>query len=304
MKSLEAEEGIGLSESEARKFLSESKSTLLLGTINTDGTPVIHPVWFYFDSERSKLYVYTGATSKKARNIRRQADVYFDVDDDHWPYKGVKGKGHARIVTEKQMGLAQTKRILAKYLKKDHPMIDATLQEIRSGGRVLIEITPAYFSSWDYAKLKPRTRKDLRNAVYTEESEPRAGDAIVVVRPDELAKGGATRGIIRNVAFETENVHFSHSRIAGGNISGWHHHGEKEVYGFILSGRLLFDFGEGGKGHAETKAGDFFHIPVGLVHRDKNPNRAEVLVINIFLGKGPQAVNVTGPPSRRLRNRQ
>ncbi len=120
--------------------------------------------------------------------------------------------------------------------------------------------------------------------------------AIEAIRIDEMKRGGITEGITRDVAFEKGDVLFPRSRIAGGNKSGWHHHGEKEVYGFVLAGRLLFDFGEGGKGHIETKAGDFFHIPVGLVHRDENPDREEALIINIFLGKGPQVVNVAGPP--------
>lgn len=69
----------------------------------------------------------------------------------------------------------------------------------------------------------------------------------------------------------------------------------KRRLGFILSSRLLFDFGEGGRGQVEAKAGDFFHIPIGLIHRDTNPEKEEALIVNIFLGKGPQAVNVPGP---------
>ncbi len=153
MKSYAAESNIGMTEPEAREFLSQSKSTLLLGTSDADGNPYIHPVWFYFDSAKTKLYLYTGTNSKKLQQIRQRAQVYFDVDHDVSPYKGVRGKGRARILTDANEALSHTKTILAKYLKSGHPLIDPTLQWVREGRCVVVEITPAYFTSWDYGKL-------------------------------------------------------------------------------------------------------------------------------------------------------
>jgi nitroimidazol reductase NimA-like FMN-containing flavoprotein (pyridoxamine 5'-phosphate oxidase superfamily) len=152
MKTFEAEKGIGISEREARRFLSQSRSTLILGTTNADGTPIIHPVWYYFDSARTKLYIYTEPKLRKARNIRERNKVYFDVDSDRWPYKGVKGKGLARFVTEKREARALAAKILARYVRKGHPWIKGVLDKINTGGYVVIEITPAYFTTWDYAK--------------------------------------------------------------------------------------------------------------------------------------------------------
>ena len=84
--------------------------------------------------------------------------------------------------------------------------------------------------------------------------------------------------------------------MAGGVESAWHHHGKRDVYGYMVSGTLRFDFGEGGESSVAATAGDFFHIPVGLVHRDVNPNeRKEAVVVNIMFGKGPPVVNVRGP---------
>lgn len=153
MKTFEGEEGIGMSEREVRTFLMQSKSTLLLGTTNADGSPVIHPVWYYFDTVRTKLYFYTGPTLRKATNIKERSQIYFDVDSDKWPYKGVKGKGRARIVADKRKALSCGRKILAKYVGKGQPLIKSALDKIKSGGYVVIEITPAYFTSWDYGKL-------------------------------------------------------------------------------------------------------------------------------------------------------
>jgi nitroimidazol reductase NimA-like FMN-containing flavoprotein (pyridoxamine 5'-phosphate oxidase superfamily) len=165
MKNIEGEKGIGMSEGEARNFLMQSKSTLILGTTNPDGTPMIHPVWYYFDSAKTRLYFYTEPALKKATNIRKSGQIYFDVDSDKWPYKGVKGKGSARIITAKGKALSHGGKILSKYVKKGQPMIKSVLEKIKSGGYVVFEITPAYFTSWDYGKLEPHTSRGLRDAV-------------------------------------------------------------------------------------------------------------------------------------------
>ncbi len=154
-----------MTEAEARRFLTQSKSTLLLGTSDADGNPSIHPVWYYFDSTKTRLYFYTGSNSKKARHIRRRAQVYFDVDRDVWPYKGVKGKGRAKTIADTDEALSRTKATLTKYLKKGHPMIKATLQWVKEGRSVVVEITPAYFTSWDYGKLQQGSRYDMLGAV-------------------------------------------------------------------------------------------------------------------------------------------
>jgi nitroimidazol reductase NimA-like FMN-containing flavoprotein (pyridoxamine 5'-phosphate oxidase superfamily) len=165
MKIYEGEKGIGMSEGQAREFLARSKSTLILGTTNADGTPMIHPVWFYFDSTKTKLYFYTEPTLKKATNLKEHSHIYFDVDSDKWPYKGVKGKGRARIINHKREALSCAAKILAKYVKKGQPMIESVLEKVKSGGYVVIEITPAYFTSWDYGKLDPKGSRGLRDAV-------------------------------------------------------------------------------------------------------------------------------------------
>ncbi len=59
----------------------------------------------------------------------------------------------------------QAKTILAKYLKSGHPMIETTLQWVREGRSVVVEITPAYFTSWDYGKLQQGSRNDMLGAV-------------------------------------------------------------------------------------------------------------------------------------------
>lgn len=42
----------------------------------------------------------TSKMSNKVRNIRSKPNVYFSIDDENFPYKGVKGKATARIIED------------------------------------------------------------------------------------------------------------------------------------------------------------------------------------------------------------
>lgn len=119
---------------------------------------------------------------------------------------------------------------------------------------------------------------------------------IDAVRGTELGAGYSTQGIIRKKAFESENVIFSQSQLLPGVVSGWHHHGAHHLYGYIVSGRLQLEYGIEGEEKADLDAGDFFHVPPHLVHRDVNPNKdRDLFVVNILVGSGPAVINVNSP---------
>ena len=121
---------------------------------------------------------------------------------------------------------------------------------------------------------------------------------IEVVRGSELKAGYSTPGIAREKAFESLRGYIivSRTRVAGGAISDWHHHGTRYLYGFMEFGRMRLEYGPGGKSAVEVRQGDFFHIPPYLVHRDVNPDeKQELAVVNILVGKGKPVFNVKGP---------
>jgi hypothetical protein len=60
-------------------------------------------------------------------------------------------------------------------------------------------------------------------------------------------------------------------RAEGRVVSGWHHHGDREVHGHVLRGRVRFEFGPGGRETTDVEEGGYFHVPRGVVHRDVNP---------------------------------
>jgi len=119
---------------------------------------------------------------------------------------------------------------------------------------------------------------------------------IEVVRKDQLQTGYPTPGVVRSRAFETADLVLSQTQLDSGIVSGWHHHAERHLYGFMIAGRLKLEFGKDGKESVEVVPGDFFHIPPGLIHRDVNPERNDKLVVvGIAVGPGPPVINVNGP---------
>ncbi len=105
----------------------------------------------------------------------------------------------------------------------------------------------------------------------------------------------------RITILERNGIMFSRFSLEGGGTGAWHHHGTRELYGFVLTGRLRLESGPEGKETFDLGAGDFFHIPPGLVHRDVNLSRLKkVVVLSAYVGTGTVVVNVDRPPLRSV----
>jgi general stress protein 26 len=148
----------GMTREEADIFL-ESKLNLQIATIDEKGEPNIQPVWFYYDKDQGKFLITTSKLAKKAQNLRRKPTVYFSIDyenyDGNLPPKGVKGKGTATIVEDPDIIVPQADRISMKYLGTlDHPVAKMITDGARKGEIVLVEISPKFFSTWDYSKMQ------------------------------------------------------------------------------------------------------------------------------------------------------
>ena len=119
---------------------------------------------------------------------------------------------------------------------------------------------------------------------------------IQALRTDALSETPSSPGITRHLAFKSEGKLVVRSRTNPGTISGWHHHGDYDVYGYLASGSARFESGPGGKDAVSLGPGDFFHVPPHTIHREVNPSRDEGQEVILFLsGTGPLVVNVNGP---------
>lgn len=118
---------------------------------------------------------------------------------------------------------------------------------------------------------------------------------VSAVDPGDLTKGDSTPGIAREIAFDTDRALHIRARVEGRVASGWHHHGDREVLGYVVRGQARFEFGPGGRESTEVGTGGFFHVPRGIVHRDVNPADEPQELVLAFIGQGPLVVNVDGP---------
>ena len=152
MKIVNAMPGLGksLSEQQVRDFLARSKLNLQLGTIDEKGEPNIHPIWYIFENDR--IYVTTSKKSKKAKNSLRQKLVYFSIDDESFPYKGVKGKGTVKSLEDINYNVKIAEKIITKYMGNlENDLAKWIINEIMQGNEAVLEINPKFYSAWSFA---------------------------------------------------------------------------------------------------------------------------------------------------------
>jgi quercetin dioxygenase-like cupin family protein len=109
---------------------------------------------------------------------------------------------------------------------------------------------------------------------------------------DALPETPSSPGISRQLAFEGEGYLVLRSRSAPGTVSGWHSHGDHDVYGYLASGSARLEINNGEEAISLEK-GDFFHVPARTEHREINPSSTEENEFILFLcGTGPLVINV------------
>jgi uncharacterized pyridoxamine 5'-phosphate oxidase family protein len=151
----EPEFGGPMTEDEVRDFLANSNKNVHISTLDEKGEPNIHPTWYSFDNNNNKIYIESGRESKKTQNLRRNNIIYYCIDDDRIPYKGVRGKGTVRISDNVDYNLSIIEKIVVKYLGSiAHPMSQTIISNIREGDAIILEITPKFYATWDHSKVK------------------------------------------------------------------------------------------------------------------------------------------------------
>lgn len=147
------ESGKSLSEQDIKDFLTTKVLNVHLGTVDESGHANIHPAWFYYDDTKGKIYVETGRHSKKMENLTRNDTIYFCVDDPLPPYKGVRGKGKVKVFYDVNFNVLIAQKIHMRYLGNlEHPMAHELIDAIKKSQSVVLEISPKYYSTWDYSK--------------------------------------------------------------------------------------------------------------------------------------------------------
>lgn len=123
----------------------------------------------------------------------------------------------------------------------------------------------------------------------------------IVIHTNEApqAPGLPTPGMARRELLDDDERWVGWLRTTAGMAGGWHHHGERDSYIYVLRGSITIEFGPGGREHVRASAGDFIFNPRRIVHRETTgPDEpAEAFVVRV--GSGPQNFNVDGPEPER-----
>jgi uncharacterized RmlC-like cupin family protein len=122
----------------------------------------------------------------------------------------------------------------------------------------------------------------------------------IVVRADAAVQppGPATPGMDRRQVFDREDCWVGWVQTDAGLAGGWHHHGDRDSYIYVLRGAITIEYGDAGGEQLTATAGDFIFNPARVVHREiTGPDEpAEMFVVRV--GTGPQNVNVDGPDAK------
>jgi PPOX class probable F420-dependent enzyme len=124
---------------EWRAFVSEGTRTAKLATTRADGRPHVTPVWIVLDGD--DVVLTTGASSVKAKTIRRDPRVCLVVDDQAPPYSYVMIEGTATLHDDLDEMRPIAVRIGGRYMGAAQAEQFGARNAVP--GELLVRITPA-----------------------------------------------------------------------------------------------------------------------------------------------------------------
>lgn len=133
--------------SDASRQVLEGRHYATLATHNVDGTILLTPVWYLFDS--GKFYVGSLSTSRKVRNLTARNDATIMVDIrrpgmDAW----VSASGQVEIITG-EVSQQTNARIFRRYLTRD-ALEDSQIGPLFAAvDDITICLTPQKWRSWN-----------------------------------------------------------------------------------------------------------------------------------------------------------
>jgi len=111
-----------------------------------------------------------------------------------------------------------------------------------------------------------------------------------VARPEEFVDTAQLANLSRHMPFPDAPVQQVVGHADGEMASEWHHHGDNDVFGFVIEGAGYVDDGSADPPLAST--GSWFHVPAEVVHRDVNPQDAAQDYVLWLTGSEPRMVRV------------
>jgi nitroimidazol reductase NimA-like FMN-containing flavoprotein (pyridoxamine 5'-phosphate oxidase superfamily) len=138
-----------LEKNELAEFLDRPNILRIAMIDFRDGTPFVHPVWYYYKD--GKFLAAVDRDGAKAQSIRKNPNVYFliDTNSDDGPPRGVRGKGIAKVIDGKEYAINVTSHNILRYLGSLDEAVGQKLIEMGKSSSV-IEIMPSYIATWKF----------------------------------------------------------------------------------------------------------------------------------------------------------
>jgi nitroimidazol reductase NimA-like FMN-containing flavoprotein (pyridoxamine 5'-phosphate oxidase superfamily) len=137
---------------EVEAFLATATIPVRLAS-NGRTYPLVQSLWFRY--EGGSLWCCTRADSVLVRRLTRDRHCAFEVSADLPPYRGVRGRGKATVLTEGAD--ATLPALLERYLGGTESPL-ATWLLSRLDEEVVIRIDDLVVTSWDYSARMARTQ--------------------------------------------------------------------------------------------------------------------------------------------------
>lgn len=116
-----------------------------------------------------------------------------------------------------------------------------------------------------------------------------------IVGPDDLVPAGELEGLVRLTPFPDAAVQQVRGHADGAVESDWHHHGDNDVIGYVIEGEGYVEWGTEEGERKLARAGEWFRVPAGIVHRDVNPSDASQEYVLWLTGSEPRIVSANEP---------
>src|SRR5690606_21046966 len=107
-----------MSREEIVRFLREGTRTGKLAVVQSDGSPVVVPVWFDVDADGSLVFT-SGERTLKARAMRREPRVSLCVDFEAPPYDYVRVDGTAELLDDAGLPRHWAERLGGRYMGEE-----------------------------------------------------------------------------------------------------------------------------------------------------------------------------------------
>jgi PPOX class probable F420-dependent enzyme len=138
-----------LTTAERDTFLAEPRLIMNIATVDTDGSPLVTPIWFIH--EEGRIWFTPRQHSEWLRHIRNDPRIALSIDEPLIPYRKVVVRGRAAIdfeVGQDDRWRDRYRRIAERYISRDdaNAYVDGTDDQPRA--LCSIVLAQAQVRSW------------------------------------------------------------------------------------------------------------------------------------------------------------